>query len=204
MKAKEEYTTSIPQSIEEGLKDAGIDTYHGFAQFQDEATILVGKQELTADQFFIATGAKPRPFDFVGADQLLTNVDFLEVESLPQTIAFLGGGYISFDFAHLAARAGADVHIIESGEQPLKAFDKEHVDELIQLSKDLGITFHWNWKVEQLSKSSNGVVVTAGSDQLEVDAIFHGAGRIPNIEALNTNKANIETDKGGIIVNEYL
>lgn len=123
---------------------------------------------------------------------------------MPETIALLGGGYISFECAHLAAGAGADVHIIEAGDQALKAFKQTYVKELIQLSEELGITFHWNWNVERVEETSSGVVISAGSNQLKVDALFHGAGRVPNIEKLQLEKAGVKTDKGGIVVNEYL
>ncbi|MBM7837856.1 glutathione reductase (NADPH) [Alkalihalobacillus xiaoxiensis] len=204
MTEKEKYTSVVPDAMEKKMNEAGIDTYHGFAEFQDEATIGVGDQTLTADRFLIATGAKPMAFDFEGAHLLKTSEDFLAQKSMPETIALLGGGYISFECAHLAARAGADVHIIEAGDQALKAFNQTHVKELIQLSEELGITFHWNWNVERVEETSSGVVISAGSNQLKVDALFHGAGRVPNIEKLQLDKAGVKTDKGGIVVNEYL
>lgn len=182
MTEKEKYTSVVPDAMEQKMNEAGIDTYHGFAQFIDETTIKVSGQTLVAERFLLATGAKPKTLDFPGAELVQTHEHFLAQKTLPETIAFLGGGYISFECAHLAARAGATVHLIVSGDQVLKAFNQAHVKELVRLSEQLGITFHWNWDVEELEKKARGVLIKAGSNQLEVDAMFHGAGRVPNVE----------------------
>lgn len=76
----------------------------------------------------IATGARPRPLGFPGADRMIDSTEFLHLESLPQRIVFVGGGFISFEFAHIAARAGSTVTIIDRGERPLRGFDADLVD----------------------------------------------------------------------------
>lgn len=53
----------------------------------------------------IAVGAKPRELGIPSAGFVKTSTDFLELEALPKRIVFIGGGYISFEFAHIAARA---------------------------------------------------------------------------------------------------
>ncbi|MWD27187.1 NAD(P)/FAD-dependent oxidoreductase, partial [Aquicoccus sp. SCR17] len=65
-----------------------------------------GHGEITFRHALIAAGAKPRPLDFPGADRLIDSTDFLNLPELPRRIVFVGDGYISFEFAHIAARAG--------------------------------------------------------------------------------------------------
>jgi glutathione reductase (NADPH) len=57
---------------------------------------------------------------------------------LPRRIVFIGGGYISFEFAHVAARTGAEVAILHQGTHPLEAFDPDLVDLLVQRTRVLG------------------------------------------------------------------
>jgi AhpD family alkylhydroperoxidase len=47
-------------------------------------------------------------------------------------VLFIGGGYVSFEFAHLAARADAEVIVLDRGERPLKAFDADLVTKLVE------------------------------------------------------------------------
>ena len=61
-------------------------------------------------------------------EPIVTSDDFLELEALPRRITFVGGGYISFEFAHVAARAGADVTLLEMEARPLPPFDPDLVD----------------------------------------------------------------------------
>lgn len=64
---------------------------------------------------------------------------FLELNELPSKIVFVGGGYISFEFAHIAARAGANVTILHRGTRPLNNFDPYLLDMLLQRTRELGI-----------------------------------------------------------------
>lgn len=87
--------------------------------FVDQSTVTVNNVRYTADYFIIATGAKTVHLPFDGNEYMITSDDFLELKSLPQRIAFIGGGFISLEFAHFAARLGAgkgDIHILEVNE----------------------------------------------------------------------------------------
>jgi len=70
----------------------------------------------------IATGAKPAELGIPGEELLTISDQFLELEQLPQRIIFVGGGYISFEFAHVAARVGAQVQMLHEGDRPRGAF----------------------------------------------------------------------------------
>jgi glutathione reductase (NADPH) len=67
-----------------------------------------------------------------------TSDQFLELEQLPQRIIFVGGGYISFEFAHVSARAGARVTILHRGSCPLEGFDADLVEQLVQATRVMG------------------------------------------------------------------
>ena len=69
------------------------------------------------------TGASPRRADIPGAEHAHDSEHFLRLPELPERIVFIGGGYISFEFAHVAARAGAkEVTILHRSERVLKNF----------------------------------------------------------------------------------
>ena len=76
-------------------------------------------------------------------------------DNLPDRIVFVGGGYISFEFGHIAARAGAKVTILHRGKQPLEHFDPDLVNRLVQRSRDIGIDVRLQGALNSIDKSSS-------------------------------------------------
>ena len=101
-----------------------------------------------------------------GSENIITSDQFLEYaeENLPDKIVFIGGGYISFEFAHVAARAGAKVTILHRGRQPLEHFDPDLVNLLMQRSQEVGIDFYLQSKVEKIDKLSDDLFKVQFSD----------------------------------------
>jgi len=71
----------------------------------------------------VAAGSRPPGLGIPGAEYAITSERFLELDHLPGRILFIGGGYMAFEFAQVAARAGARVTILHRGERPLERFD---------------------------------------------------------------------------------
>ncbi|MFC9708393.1 dihydrolipoyl dehydrogenase family protein [Paenibacillus sp. NPDC056933] len=208
MAFKRTFTESIPRASENKFKQAGMDTFHGKASFVDEDHIRVGDEVLQGKHILIATGARPATLPIDGAEHLIYSDDFLDLEQLPDKLVLVGGGYIAFEFAHIAARGGTEVHIIHRGEQPLEQFDSELVDLLLQKSEEVGIQVHLNAEVKAIRQEGSTYVVSGtrnGADhQWQCGLVVHGAGRIPNVEGLELEKGNVSYTKKGISVNEYL
>lgn len=208
MRFKKTFTEPVPANREKGFTDEGIATFHGRARFVDQTTIEVGDDTLSGRHVVIATGAKPGPLGIRGEEHLTTSTQFLELEQLPRRIAFVGGGYISFEFAHIAARAGAQVQIIHRGARPLEGFDPDLVARLLQATRDLGIDVRLSAPVGTIERKSDHFLVRASVEEVErtfeADLVVHGAGRVPEIDDLDLEKAGISRNRKGVEVNEYL
>src|SRR5713226_9574480 len=116
---KQTFTEQVPAHSEKSFKAKGIEAFHGPATFVDSTTVQVGDDFLTGRYVHIASGAKPAPLKVPGEDLLTTSAQFLDLPQLPRRILFVGGGYISFEFAHVAARGGAEARILHQGPAPL-------------------------------------------------------------------------------------
>ncbi|QPC83048.1 NAD(P)/FAD-dependent oxidoreductase [Phototrophicus methaneseepsis] len=205
MQFKRTFTDNPPKMLEKSLSKSGITTLYGSAQFIDENTLQIGDETFVGENIVIATGAKPRPLGISGEEFVATSTDFLELEELPERLVFIGGGYISFEFAHIANRAGAQVTILHRGNRPLEGFDADLVAELTTATEELGIDVQLQVEVTAVEQSNEGYVVqTADGLRFDADLVIHGAGRVPAIDNLNLEKAGIEFGSQGIIVNEYL
>ncbi len=109
-------------------QQAGVTTFHGRAIMTGEDEVTVDRDRLKTQHIVLATGATPRRSDIRGAEYLFDSEHFLNLPDLPNRIVFIGGGYISFEFAHVAIRAGAEtVTILHRSSRPLKAFDQDIV-----------------------------------------------------------------------------
>jgi glutathione reductase (NADPH) len=178
------------------------------ASFVGEAAIRVGEVILQGGYIHIATGACPRPLGIPGEEFMTTSAEFLYLEELPQRLVFIGGGYISFEFAHLAARYGRNVTILHRSAEVLKKFDPDLVALLVGASELLGITVATNQPPVRIEKEKDDLLVIVQADGVEkeyhADMVVHGAGRVPNIADLNLEAAGIEASQDGVVVNEYL
>src|SRR6266851_9024946 len=106
MEFKRSIIASVPASREQGFAKSGIEPFHGRARFTEPTTVVVGSDVLEARHVVVAAGAKPAALGIPGEEHVITSERFLELDQLPSTIAFVGGGYISFEFAHVAGRGG--------------------------------------------------------------------------------------------------
>lgn len=203
---KRTFTDPVPKSTESSLCDAGIAVFNGSPRFIDNLTIEVGDARLKANKVHIAVGAKPAKLSIDGFEHMTLSDDFLELDTLPKRIVFVGGGYVSFELAHVAARFGSEVTILHGDTTPLAMFDADMVHELLKASKDVGITVELDKQVTSIRKPDEAFIVsTNGGNAYEADLVVHGAGRPPAISELNLEATNVDYDpKRGVLVNEYL
>lgn len=230
---KKSFTEPFPKEREDSYINAGIIPVHGKAKFIDKDTVKLEYMKtdkkntkshndiLKGKHIVIATGAKPMNLNVPGSENVITSDQFMDIKNhqLPESIVFIGGGYISFEFAHIAARSGVKkITILHRGKQPLNHFDSDLVNQLIQKSRDIGIDILLETNVGRIDKLvSDGKLVVNYSTSLEsypsdnpsstlkTDMVVHGAGRIANVEELDLKAGGIEyTPTGGIKVNEYL
>ena len=208
MRFKRTFTDPVPENQKLGYLKAGIVPFQGRTHFLDETSLQCGDDELTGRFILIAAGARPATLGILGEEYLVTSDRFLELEQLPRQIVFVGGGYISFEFAHIAARAGSQVQILHRGTRPLEGFDPDMVNELLQATREQGIEILVNTAVQGIDKSDSSVSVKASTKKtdrrFETDLVVHGAGRVPEIDDLDLDKGGVTREKKGVSVNEFL
>lgn len=209
MRFKRTFTDPYPETREAGLARAGIDVFHGSARFVGASRVAVGDRVLEAARaIVIASGARPADVPIPGSEHLLTSDQFLDLPALPSSLAFVGGGYISFEFAHVAARAGARVTIVHRGARPLAGFDPDLVERLVARTCALGVHVRLNAEVRAIEAVGTLCRVTLvdgrGEAHVDTDLVVHGAGRVPDLGGLDLDAAGVRRTRDGVEVNEYL
>ncbi|SDR59119.1 glutathione reductase (NADPH) [Rhizobiales bacterium GAS113] len=205
---KRSFTEPVPPMKERSFAKGGIDAFHGRARFTGPRTVAVEGDELESRFVLIAAGAVPMRLGLPGEEHLITSTEFLELDELPNRIALLGGGFIAAEFAHIAARAGAQVTILEQTDRMLAQFDPDLVGWLVEKTRSLGIEVRLGARVEAIEKVGRGfkVHVRSGRDSqmIQADLVVHAAGRVPDLGPLDLGAAGVEVSGGRLRFNEFL
>jgi glutathione reductase (NADPH) len=205
MRFKRSFTDGVSEAKEKSFVKEGIEPLHGHARFVGRAALEVGGARIEARHVVIATGARPMDLPIAGHEHMSTSDDFLDLPELPRRIVFLGGGFISFEFAHVACLAGAKVAIVEKEDRPLAGFDPDLVDLLAERTRSMGIDLRLATEVEAIERKDGGLEVRCrrGDKKLAIDAdlVVHGLGRVPALDGLGLDEAGVEFDpKRGVMV----
>ncbi len=205
---KQEFTEPIPASTRKQLDAKGVTLLSGTARFTSPGTVAAEGRELRAPAIVLATGARPASLGIPGEDLVISSDEFLELESLPRRIIFIGGGYISVEFAFVAAHAGAEVTVLQRGEHLLKSFDPWLTERLAERCRSVGINVRCRVTARSVRREGDALSVTigtsSGSETLTADLVVHGAGRVPNLDGLDLPAGDVDRNESGVVVDEFL
>ena len=107
------------------IKDAAEFGINSCASFRTPAEVEVDGETYTAPEIIIATGSVPSSLNIPGKELALTSDDILSTDSLPNSLAIIGGGVIGMEFASIFAAMGVAVTVIEYCKEILPPFDGE-------------------------------------------------------------------------------
>jgi len=208
MRFKRSLIGETTERTEQNWARMGVEQFHGKARFVAPTTLAIGDDRLTGRRILIAAGAVPSALPFPGAERLVTSDRFLDLERMPSRVLFVGGGYVSFEFAHVAARAGAQVTILHRGPRPLEGFDPDLVNMLVRRTRELGIRVELGLDVRAVDAAGDRLVVRGVQQGVErsfdTDLAVHGAGRVPDLDDLDLDASGVKREKRGVIVNQFL
>lgn len=200
---KRTFTDPAPERFVEVVRSMGATPIHGAARFTSGSTLMTGEDEHSFDTALVATGAVPAPLDLPGAENVVDHERFMDAEVMPQRVVFIGGGFISFEFAAMAAATGSKVVILHRSAHPLKQFDADLVRMLVEQYATMGIEVRVDSPVAAITSRDTGLVVeTAGGPGVECDFVVHGAGRVPDLRELDLDVASVAYGPRGIEVDK--
>lgn len=200
------------------FKASGAELVMGEARFTSPKTVEValnagaGTRAFTGDRVFINVGTRAWIPNLPGLNDArpITHVEALNLERLPEHLIILGGGYVGLEFAQAMRRFGSRVTIIHHGPRLLEKEDADISAGLLELMQDEGVDVSLDSEVQKVTgRSGEGVtvLVRSGANErtLQGSDILVAAGRTPNTDQLNLDRAGVEVDARGYIrVNDRL
>ncbi|SFG84013.1 dihydrolipoyl dehydrogenase family protein [Oribacterium sp. WCC10] len=206
MKYKKQVISPLPAALEQGIFGrAGMPVIHAMGKLLDTHTVQAGDQKVTAEYIVIATGEHPVKRDVPGKEFIHDSRDFLDMETFPKRIAFIGAGIIAMEFASMAIELGSDVTVIHHNDRALKMYPAQYVDIVVNKMREEGVKFDFNESVAKIEKSGDEYIVTYESGKtIAVDYVLEATGREANVDGLGLDEVGIEYSSKGIKVNSNL
>ena len=215
---KNEVVEKLKGGVAQLMKTPGITLVEGEARFVDTHTVAVntlpptggdGEGLFTAPNIIIATGSVTKflPIPGAHAEGVLTSTEMLNLTTLPQRIAIIGGGVIGLEFASIFQSMGSQVTVIEFCKEVLPLFDRDLAKRLRTSLKKRGIEFHTNAAAKEIHEGTPLVVDFEEKGKLqsvEADVVLMAVGRAANLASLNLVDIGIETTPRGIVVDEHM
>ncbi len=161
---------------------------------------------ISAEQIFINTGARPSSPPIPGLDVVptLNSTSIMELDTVPEHLLVLGGGYVGLEFGQMFRRFGSQVSIVQRGPRLLAREDADVADAVAAILREDGITLLLETDTVRVENSGHGkvrvMVRTAGrEDSLEGSHLLVAVGRTPNTDMLNLAATGLQTDRHGFL-----
>jgi len=223
---KDGVVDQLTSGVEKLCKANQVNLLEGTARFADENTVRVshsgegqGSETLEFENAIVATGSRPISIPDFSFDDgpVLNSRQALALDSVPDSMVVVGGGYIGMELASVFAKLGTDVTVVEMLDSILPGYDDDLTRPVKQRAEALGIDFHFGYTASEWYEPGDGIRVVAepvdgaaangGSTEaieaerleLDVENVLVAVGRSPVSETLDLEEAGIETDDRGFI-----
>jgi dihydrolipoamide dehydrogenase len=211
MKWKQGVVGKLTGGVGALLKKAGVQVIRGWARIVDGKTVEVDAQEgepvrVTCQHLLLATGSQAvelpgLPF----GGPVISSTEALALTSVPKHLVVVGAGYIGLELGIAWRKLGADVHVVETAERILPAYDEEITKPVAATLRRLGIGLHLQCKAEGLTGSADGVRVRsmqADEFVLPADKVLVAVGRKPRTEGFNLEALRLDMNGRAVKIDD--
>ncbi len=179
---------------------AGVEIIEERAEFLDKNTISIGGRQITAKYILLASGAVPFMPDIAGIEHAISSNEAFHLETLPDKIIIVGGGYIAVEFAGIFNGLGVDVTLVYRGDEIMRGFDGDIRTHLREEMVKKNIKIKLNTDVLSIEAQDNGYGVTYGDGKKQqTELVMYATGRVANTQGLGLDKAGVETHSNGMV-----
>lgn len=187
------------------LDNTGVTLFEDRATIVDAHTVSVSNQNITAKRILVATGGWPSVPEIPGKEHIITSNEAFFLESLPERMVVVGGGYIAVEFAGIFNGLGVDTSLLYRSSLFLRGFDMEIRQHLAEEMRKKGIKLEFDTNITSIEKTDGEFKAKLTDERtLSTDLIMYATGRHPNTQNLGLEQAGVEmNEKNAVIVNEH-
>lgn len=197
----------LQSGIRSILRRGKVTILEGSAHFVSGNTLAVGGQTVSAKSIILATGSKavvPASIRIEEGAAIVSSTELLDMEHVPQSAVIIGGGVVGIEFASMLNSFGSSVTVVEVLPEILPTVDAEIARLVRSRMEKSGVAFFLNTKVAKIS--GNTVRISLGGEEkdLQAEQILIAAGRVPNTDGLDVEKAGLTMDGKAVRTDEYM
>lgn len=203
---RQAYIDRIHGSYERGFDSNGVERVYEYARFVDPHTVEVAGERYTAPHILIATGGHALYPNIPGSEYGITSDGFFELDEVPKRTAVIGAGYIAVEVAGVLNALGSDTHLFVRKNRPLRTFDKDIVDVLVDEMAKSGPTLHTHANETEVVKNADDSLTISfdNGETITVDCLIWAIGRAANTSGFGLEKTGVKlTEKGTIYSDEF-
>ena len=203
---RQAYIDRIHGSYERGFDSNGVERVYEYARFVDPHTVEVAGERYTAPHILIATGGHALYPNIPGSEYGITSDGFFELDEVPKRTAVIGAGYIAVEVAGVLNALGSDTHLFVRKDRPLRTFDKDIVDVLVDEMAKSGPTLHTHANATEVVKNTDDYLTISfdNGETITVDCLIWAIGRAANTSGFGLEKTGVKlTEKGTIYSDEF-
>lgn len=188
------------------LQRASVQVVTGQAEIIDSRTVRVHQPgrllTLTTTSLVVATGSQPLELpDLPFGGQVVSSSGLLALDTLPERLAVVGGGYIGVELGTAFAKLGSSVTIVEEASAILGAFDPPLTTPVVRRLEALGVLIHTGATVEGFAAGRLRIRSTGGEPgEVKADVVLVSAGRRPVTEGFGLERLGLRRDGQAIAV----
>ena len=203
---RQAYIDRIHGSYERGFDSNGVERVYEYARFVDPHTVEVAGERYTAPHILIATGGHALYPNIPGSEYGITSDGFFELDEVPKRTAVIGAGYIAIEVAGVLNALGSDTHLFVRKDRPLRTFDKDIVDVLVDEMAKSGPTLHTHANATEVVKNADDSLTISfdNGETITVDCLIWAIGRAANTSGFGLEKTGVKlTEKVTIYSDEF-
>lgn len=203
---RQAYIDRIHGSYERGFDSNGVERVYEYARFVDPHKVEVAGERYTAPHILIATGGHALYPNIPGSEYGITSDGFFELDEVPKRTAVIGAGYIAVEVAGVLNALGSDTHLFVRKDRPLRTFDKDIVDVLVDQMAKSGPTLHTHANATEVVKNADDSLTISfdNGETITVDCLIWAIGRAANTSGFGLEKTGVKlTEKGAIYSDEF-
>jgi dihydrolipoamide dehydrogenase len=202
------------KGVEFLMRKNKVDVKKGHARLAGGGGVQVhtdqGVEELQPRFVMLATGSEARMLPGLepDADQILTNIEILNLASIPKSLGIIGAGAVGVEFASIFNRFGSKVTVLEMLPRLVPVEDEDVSKELERSFKKTGIRTETGAKAENIRRQAGGVKLTVtlaggNKEEMEFEKLLIAVGRKPNTDSIGLEHTAVKTDRGFVVIDAF-
>ncbi len=187
----------------ERYEKLGVKCFSGTAEILSPYQVRIADKIYTTKAIVVATGAKPRIFNFAGLDKIsyLTSDNIWQLKSCPKRLLVLGGGPIGCELAQCFQKLGSQVTIVDLSPKIVSRLDEKVSEILSNIFQKEGMKILTSHQVERFSVNDSEEKTLTVKDkqgsqkEIPFDEVLIALGREACVKGFGLENLNVKITK---------